>query len=111
MLKVLLPKIEPKEYFDDCLADTLDALFDFGIGDLEMLITQNMIRVFILYVADSKLISHESMAHIHDNGGFFVAPAPMYKSYKKTIIYQAPFDRCDREKDYETAWGKFEKRL
>jgi len=28
-----------------------------------------------------------------------------------TILYEAPFDRCDREKDYETAWAAFEKRL
>jgi transposase len=25
------------------------------------------------------------MAHIHDNNGFFVAPAPMYESYKKVF--------------------------
>jgi hypothetical protein len=30
---------------------------------------------------------------------------------ERTIIYQAPFDRCDREKDYETAWAEFEKRF
>ena len=27
---------------------------------------------------------------------------------KRTIEYAAPFDRCDREKDYETAWKFFE---
>ena len=27
---------------------------------------------------------------------------------KRTIEYVAPFDRCDREKDYETAWKFFE---
>jgi len=27
-----LPQIEPEQYFDDRLADTLDALFAFGIG-------------------------------------------------------------------------------
>lgn len=30
---------------------------------------------------------------------------------ERTIVYKAPFDRCDREKDYETAWTEFEKRL
>jgi hypothetical protein len=30
---------------------------------------------------------------------------------ERTIIYEAPFDRCDREQDYETAWAEFEKRL
>ena len=27
---------------------------------------------------------------------------------ERTIEYIAPFDRCDREKDYETAWAFFE---
>ncbi|MDO9528363.1 MAG: hypothetical protein Q7J27_04295 [Syntrophales bacterium] len=30
---------------------------------------------------------------------------------ERTITYEAPFDRCDREKDYETAWTEFERRL
>ena len=30
---------------------------------------------------------------------------------EKIIIYHAPFDRCDREKDYDTAWKEFYKRL
>ena len=29
---------------------------------------------------------------------------------KKTIVYHAPFDRCDRECDYEVVWAEFEKR-
>ncbi|MCD8232224.1 MAG: hypothetical protein LUD14_10545 [Clostridiales bacterium] len=29
---------------------------------------------------------------------------------QRTIEYVAPFDRCDREEDYETAWRFFEKR-
>jgi hypothetical protein len=29
---------------------------------------------------------------------------------ERTIIYKAPFAKCDREKDYETAWAEFEKR-
>lgn len=28
---------------------------------------------------------------------------------ERTITYEAPFDRCDREKDYETAWDHFKK--
>ena len=185
VLKVLLPQIEADQYFDDRLADTLDALFDYGIGDLDMLITGNMIDVFqiesqachndttsvsmygdannnktqqsiqvsfghskkhrndlkqfvwsmsvssdhafplfqqaysgntadvttyveqwqrlidlldrrdFLYVADSKLITHQSMAHIHDNDGFFVAPAPMYESYKK--VFDDALDNHDRQ--------------
>jgi transposase len=183
VLKVLLPQIEADQYFDDRLADTLDALFDYGIGDLDMLITGNMIDVFqiesqachndttsvsmygdadnnktehsiqvtfghskkhrkdlkqfiwsmsvssdhafplfqqaysgntadvttyveqwqrlidllgrrdFLYVADSKLITHQTMAHIHDNDGFFVAPAPMYESYKK--VFEDALDSHD----------------
>jgi transposase len=185
VLKVLLPHIEADQYFDDRLADTLDALFGYGIGDLDMLITANMIDVFniesqrchndttsvsmygdadnnkteqsiqityghskkhrkdlkqfvwsmsvssdhafplfqqaysgntadsttyveqwqrlidligrrdFLYVADSKLICHQSMAHIHDNDGFFVAPAPMYESYKK--VFEDALDNHNRQ--------------
>jgi hypothetical protein len=29
---------------------------------------------------------------------------------KRIITYEAPFDRCDREEDYKTAWAEFEKR-
>jgi len=46
ILDVILPGIAPCEYFDDRLADTLDALFDFGIGDLELLLTRPMISQF-----------------------------------------------------------------
>ena len=30
---------------------------------------------------------------------------------KRTIVYEAPFDKCDREEDYETAWAEFERRF
>lgn len=30
---------------------------------------------------------------------------------ERTIEYEAPFDRCDREQDYETAWAYFAKKL
>ncbi len=32
-------------------------------------------------------------------------------AFERTITYEAPFDRCDREKDYEEVWGNFEKRF
>jgi transposase len=48
-----------------------------------------------LYVADSKLITHENMAHIADNDGYFIAPAPMYKSYKK--VFENALSNHDRE--------------
>ena len=185
VLRVLLPQIEPEQYFDDRLADTLDALFACGIGDLDMLITGHMIEVFkiqnqachndttsvsvygqadnrktdqgiqitfghskkhrrdlkqlvwsmsvsndhafplfqkaysgntadvttyveqwhklidllarrdFLYVADSKLITHETMAHIHDNDGVFIAPAPMYESYK--TVFEDALNKHDYE--------------
>lgn len=172
VLHVMLPHITPEQYFDDRLADTLDALHKFGLGDLELLITKHIIGSFeiksptchndttsvsmygdgkrnktdsgiqitfghskkhrndlkqlvwsmsvssdhgfplfqqaysgntsdvdtyveqwhhlidllgrkdFLYVADSKLVTHQTMAHIIDNDGFFIGPAPMYESYK-----------------------------
>ena len=29
---------------------------------------------------------------------------------QRTIVYEAPFDQCDREVDYRTAWAEFERR-
>jgi transposase len=185
VLGVIFPDIAPKEYFDDRLADTLDAIYNYGIGNLETLVTRNMIREFniqsdlchndttsasvygdcnknktagsitisfgyskkhrqdlkqlvwslsvssdsafplfqeaysgntadvdtyvkqwqhlidllgrqdFLYVADSKLATKDNMAHIHDNEGFFIAPAPMYESYK-TVFHEA-LDRHGHE--------------
>jgi len=42
-LQVILPHIKPDQYFDDRLADTLDAVYNYGIGNLEMLIAREMI--------------------------------------------------------------------
>lgn len=172
VLRVMFPEIKPEAYFDDRLADTLDALFACGVGNLDLRITRQMMEAFtilgdhchndttsvsvygrmdnnktedsikltfghskkhrkdlkqlvwsmsvssdhafplfqqaysgntsdvntyvdqwcnlidllgrrdFLYIGDSKLICRESMAHIHDNDGFFLAPAPMYQSYR-----------------------------
>jgi hypothetical protein len=30
---------------------------------------------------------------------------------ERTITYEAPFDRCNREKDYEVVWAEFERRF
>lgn len=46
VLQTILPMIKPEEYFDDRLADTLDALFASGIGNLELFHTREMIDVF-----------------------------------------------------------------
>ncbi len=46
VLNVMLPNIAPEEFFDDRLADTLDAIYSYGIGDLELAITRNMIEAF-----------------------------------------------------------------
>ena len=29
---------------------------------------------------------------------------------KRTLTYEAPFDRCDREADYALAWAEFKRR-
>ncbi|MBI4700697.1 MAG: hypothetical protein HY744_05960 [Deltaproteobacteria bacterium] len=29
---------------------------------------------------------------------------------QKTIVYHAPFDRCDRERDYEVVWAEMQRR-
>ena len=29
----------------------------------------------------------------------------------RTIVYEAPFDKCDREEDYRIAWAAFEQRF
>lgn len=42
----------------------------------------------VLYVADSKLLSKENMAYLHDHDGRFLAPVPMYASYQ-TIFEEA----------------------
>jgi len=49
ILESVLPGIEPKEYFDDKLADTLDAIYDYGLGNLEMQITKRMIEEFEIH--------------------------------------------------------------
>ncbi len=30
---------------------------------------------------------------------------------ERTIVYHAPFDRCDREADYAVVWAEFERRF
>lgn len=185
VLDVILPGIGPEQYFDDRLADTLDAIYASGIGNLETMITQKMIQQFdiqcpichndttsvsvygqadnnktpdsikitygyskkrrkdlkqfvwslsvssdsafplfqkaysgntgdsstyveqwqnlidligqrdFLYVGDSKIITKENMAHIHDNQGYFIAPAPMYESYK--TVFDNALDNHDHE--------------
>jgi len=185
VLDALLPGIDPQEYFDDRLADTLDALYDFGLGNLETMITNTMINAFnikteichndttcafvygdadnhrsdrgisitfgyskqyrndlkqlvwslsvssdsafplfqqaysgntadvdtyvqqwhhlidllgrrdFLFVGDSKVATRENMAHIHDHGGFFISPLPMYASYENA--FTDALDHHDRE--------------
>jgi transposase len=46
VLDVLLPGIDACEYFDDRMADTLDAMFYYGLGNLEAQITRKMIDAF-----------------------------------------------------------------
>jgi len=185
ILQMLLPHLAPEAYFDDRLADTLDALYDAGLGNLELVLTRHLLSEFaietavchndtttvsvygncdnqrtdtsitlsfgyskkhradlkqlvwslsistdsafplfqqayngntadvetyveqwqhliellerrdFLYVADSKLLSKENMAYIHDHDGFFLAPAPMYASYH--AVFEAALQAHDRE--------------
>jgi hypothetical protein len=30
---------------------------------------------------------------------------------ERTLTFESPFDRCDREKDYEVVWAEFERRF
>ncbi len=46
VLDVIFPNISPDEYFDDRLGDTLDAIYKYGIDNLEILITRKMIEAF-----------------------------------------------------------------
>lgn len=185
VLDVIFPDISPNEYFDDRLGDTLDAIYKYGIGDLEILLTRKMIEVFniqteichndttcaqvygecnknrsensikisygyskqyrkdlkqfvwsmsassdsgfplfqqayngntadvetyveqwyhlidvlgkkdFLFAGDSKIATHENMAHINDHDGYFLSPLPMYSSYQKAL-----FDALDQH-DFE----------
>jgi transposase len=186
VLDTILTGIAPEAYFDDRLADSLDALFRYGLGNLELQITGHMIEAWqiqtdvchndttsasyyggassgtpgssaiqisfghskkhrddlkqlvwsmsvsndsafplfsqaysgntadvntyveqwqhlidlldrsdFLYVADCKLISAANIAAILDNGGHFLAPAPMYESYANH--FQAALADHDRE--------------
>lgn len=38
-------------------------------------------------------------------------PTPIEGPVERDIVYVAPFDRCDREEDYRTAWKVFEERF
>jgi transposase len=185
VLDVIFPWIKPEEYFDDRLADTLDALYNYGLGNLELELTKHMIETFqiqndtchndttsasyygaaghnrskdsiqitfghskkhrddlkqliwsmsvssdsgfplfqqpysgntadvntyveqwfkliellgridFLYVADCKLISKENIAVLCENGGSFLAPAPMYESYSQ--VFKTALLEHDRE--------------
>jgi transposase len=50
ILQVILPDIGPEAYFDDRLGDTLDALYNVGLGDLELILTRHMLDEFGLTV-------------------------------------------------------------
>jgi transposase len=185
VLDTVLGAIPPEAYFDDRLADTLDALYRHGLGGLELLLTRHMIDTWqiqtdvchndttsasyygaanhnrcpesiqitfghskkhrddlkqlvwsmsvsddhafplfqqaysgntadvktyaeqwlrlidlldcndFLYVADCKLVSAENIVAICDNGGHFLAPAPMYDCYAK--VFEAAVADHDRE--------------
>ena len=43
-LGIILPAIDPEQYFDDRPADTLDAIYDGEIGNLKTLLTQKRLK-------------------------------------------------------------------
>ncbi len=179
ILRVIFPDVAPDAYVDDRLGDTLDALYNVGLGDLELIITRHMLEEFgitvtsahretttasvygaytgqspqdegisltfgsskkhradlkqlvwslsvssdsafplfqqsydgntadgdtyleqwqhlidllghrdVLFVADSKLLSKENMVFLQTHEGRFLAPVPMYASYK-TLFEEA----------------------
>jgi len=179
ILRVIFPDVAPEAYFDDRLGDTLDALYNAGLGDLELMLTRHMLEEFgisvtsahsdtttasfygaytgqssqddgiaitfgyskkhradlkqlvwslsvssdsafplfqqaydgntadvatyleqwqhlidllghrdFLFVADSKLLSKENMVFLQTHDGRFLAPVPMYASYK-TLFEEA----------------------
>lgn len=49
-------------------------------------------------------VIHSTQNKYYYDGQLFSVPG------ERTIEYVAPFDRCDREQNYETAWKFFEKK-
>jgi transposase len=60
---------------------------------------QNLIDLLgkrdLLFVGDSKVASRENMGHIHDHGGYFLSPLPMYSTYEKA--FTDALNRHDQE--------------
>ena len=48
ILQVILPKITSDASFDDRLGDTLDALYQDGLGNIELLLTRHMLSEFAI---------------------------------------------------------------
>jgi transposase len=53
ILRVILPDVAAEAYFDDRLGDTLDALYNVGLGDLELIITRHMLEEFGITVTSA----------------------------------------------------------
>ena len=43
-----------------------------------------------------------NMAHIHDNEGFFIAPAPMYETYKMALYKALDTHDCEQLVPYKS---------
>ena len=48
ILQVILPRIASDAYFDDRLGDTLDAMYQAGLGNIELLLTRHMLSEFAI---------------------------------------------------------------
>jgi transposase len=76
---------------DDHAFPLFQHAYDGNTSDVDTYVEQwsNLIdlleRKDFLYVCDSKVVTFENMAAIDDNDGYFLAPAPMYKTYTKVF--------------------------
>ena len=76
---------------DDHAFPLFQQAYDGNTSDVDTYVEQwsNLVdllgREDFLYVCDSKLVTFENMARINDDEGFFLAPAPMYETYKSAF--------------------------
>ena len=55
---------------------------------------------------EANLVGHKEGKYVYETMDYTLSDTPI----TETTTYVAPFDRCDREKDYETAWKFFEEK-
>lgn len=68
-----------------------------------------VLQVLVLIGKNGKTASKEHLLARSSTEPSPTIPCPV-GPIERTIEYVAPFDRCDREKDYEIAWKFFEQK-